>query len=96
MSLLFKTYRPDDGRVRLTLNQVDSILWVCTVRSFGLTNSQDQYDYHMMAICVINEFLGISEEAGYDMRTPNEDYVFPSLKEGDIWCLCAQRWAHAL
>ena len=39
MRLLFKTYRPDEGRVRLTLNQVDSILWVCTVRSFGLTNS---------------------------------------------------------
>jgi uncharacterized protein (DUF2237 family) len=21
--------------------------------------------------------------------------MFPGLKEGDIWCLCAQRWAQA-
>ena len=50
---------------------------------------------HIVCICVTNEFLGFSEEAGNDLRTPNEDYVFPGVKEGDIWCLCAQRWAHA-
>ena len=22
-------------------------------------------------------------------------YHFPGLKQGDIWCLCAQRWAQA-
>lgn len=22
-------------------------------------------------------------------------YNFPGLKDGDIWCLCAQRWAQA-
>ena len=22
-------------------------------------------------------------------------YHFPGLKDGDIWCLCAQRWAQA-
>jgi len=23
------------------------------------------------------------------------EYMFPGLKEGDLWCLCAQRWAQA-
>mmetsp|Transcript_8860 Transcript_8860/g.17632 ORF Transcript_8860/g.17632 Transcript_8860/m.17632 type:complete len:93 (-) Transcript_8860:27-305(-) len=23
------------------------------------------------------------------------EYLFPGLKEGDRWCLCAQRWAQA-
>ena len=22
-------------------------------------------------------------------------YMFPGLKDGDIWCLCAQRWVQA-
>lgn len=23
------------------------------------------------------------------------NYMFPGLKDGDIWCLCAQRWVQA-
>lgn len=50
---------------------------------------------HTVCIRVTDDFLNFSEEAGNDLRTPNEDYVFPGLRDGDIWCLCAQRWAQA-
>ena len=33
--------------------------------------------------------------AGNDLSTPIPQYLFPGLKEGDIWCLCAQRWVQA-
>ena len=42
-----------------------------------------------------DEFLSYSKTVGNDLSTPMPEYHFPGLKEGDIWCLCAQRWAQA-
>ena len=50
---------------------------------------------HTVCVQVNDDFLNYSEEAGNDLRTPNEEYMFPGLTDGDVWCLCAQRWAQA-
>ena len=44
---------------------------------------------------VTDEFLEFSASVGNDLSTPFPQYSFPGLKDGDIWCLCAQRWAQA-
>ncbi len=41
------------------------------------------------------EFLEFSKARGNDLSTPNPDYEFPGLQEGDRWCLCAGRWKEA-
>ncbi|KAG7346238.1 hypothetical protein IV203_005306 [Nitzschia inconspicua] len=50
---------------------------------------------HTVCCQVTNDFLDFSKSVGNDLSTPAPQYMFPGLKEGDIWCLCAQRWAQA-
>ena len=50
---------------------------------------------HTVCCQVTEEFLAFSKAVGNDLSTPAPQYMFPGLKEGDIWCLCAQRWAQA-
>lgn len=50
---------------------------------------------HTVCCQVTDEFLAFSKAAGNDLSTPAPQYHFPGLKEGDSWCLCAQRWAQA-
>jgi uncharacterized protein (DUF2237 family) len=50
---------------------------------------------HTVCCQVTDEFLEFSKAAGNDLSTPMPNFRFPGLKEGDIWCLCAQRWAQA-
>jgi uncharacterized protein (DUF2237 family) len=50
---------------------------------------------HTACIKVTEEFLNFSKSVGNDLSTPAPQYMFPGLQEGDIWCLCAQRWAQA-
>ena len=50
---------------------------------------------HTVCCQVTDEFLDFSKSAGNDLSTPMPDYLFPGLKDGDVWCLCAQRWAQA-
>jgi uncharacterized protein (DUF2237 family) len=58
----------------------------------------DNNDLGIHTVCVIitNDFLSFSKNIGNDLSTPNTDYNFPGLKEGDKWCLCAKRWQQAL
>lgn len=51
---------------------------------------------HTVCAQVTNEFLEFSAARGNDLVTPNPAFGFPGLKEGDCWCLCAQRWKEAL
>jgi len=44
---------------------------------------------------VTAEFLAFSQQVGNDLSTPVPEFRFPGLKDGDVWCLCAQRWAQA-
>ena len=41
------------------------------------------------------DFLQFSISRGNDLSTPVPQYNFPGLKEGDRWCLCANRWLEA-
>lgn len=50
---------------------------------------------HTVCVQVTESFLEFSKSVGNDLSTPAPQYMFPGLKEGDIWCLCAQRWAQA-
>ena len=50
---------------------------------------------HTVCCVVTDEFLEFSKAVGNDLSTPVPQYMFPGLKEGDMWCLCAQRWAQA-
>eukprot|EP00956_Cyclotella_meneghiniana_P039829 scaffold180595_cov65-Cyclotella_meneghiniana.AAC.3 len=50
---------------------------------------------HTVCCRVTSIFLEYSKSVGNDLSTPMPQYHFPGLKDGDIWCLCAQRWAQA-
>eukprot|EP00970_Alexandrium_tamarense_P020546 scaffold15357_cov193-Alexandrium_tamarense.AAC.2 len=50
---------------------------------------------HTVCVRVTDDFLTFSKSVGNDLSTPMREYHFPGLKESDIWCLCAQRWAQA-
>ena len=61
---------------------------------FCSTGAQD-VGRHTVCVKVTDEFLEFSKSVGNDLSTPFPEYMFPGLKDGDIWCLCAQRWAQA-
>ncbi len=57
----------------------------------------DHLDVGSHTVCVIvsEKFLEFSKRKGNDLITPNPRYMFPGLKPGDMWCLCALRWQEA-
>ena len=57
----------------------------------------DKNDHGIHTVCakVTNDFLEWCKEAGNDLITPHPEFGFPGLKEGDSWCLCAERWVEA-
>ena len=50
---------------------------------------------HVVCAKVTKSFLEFSLEQGNDLISPNQAHSFPGLKDGDLWCLCAQRWKQA-
>lgn len=50
---------------------------------------------HTVCAVMTEEFLIFSKNRGNDLITPRPEYVFPGLKPGDKWCLCALRWLEA-
>ena len=50
---------------------------------------------HTVCVKVSDEFLEWCKESGNDLITPNPEFGFPGLKDGDKWCLCASRWVEA-
>ena len=57
----------------------------------------DAADRGMHVVCAIVtvEFLAFSKLAGNDLSTPQPEFKFAGLKDGDRWCLCAGRWEEA-
>jgi uncharacterized protein (DUF2237 family) len=55
-------------------------------------------DMGVHAVCAVmtEEFLAFSASVGNDLSTPRPEWGFPGLREGDRWCLCADRWQEAL
>lgn len=58
------------------------------------TDENDQ-GTHTVCAQVTDEFLEYTKSQGNDLSTPNNQFNFPGLKEGDKWCLCALRWKQA-
>lgn len=50
---------------------------------------------HTVCAVVTDEFLQFSRSNGNDLITPRPEYLFPGLKPGDRWCVCASRWMEA-
>ena len=51
---------------------------------------------HVVCVELTEEFLEFSKSRGNDLSTPNPEFEFPGLREGNRWCLCALRWQEAL
>jgi uncharacterized protein (DUF2237 family) len=56
---------------------------------------QEDVGSHTVCTQVTPEFLEFSRATGNDLSTPVGD-MFPGLKPGDCWCVCAGRWKEAL
>lgn len=57
----------------------------------------DENDLGTHTVCAVmtDEFLQFSLSRGNDLITERPEFVFPGLKAGDKWCLCATRWLEA-
>lgn len=51
---------------------------------------------HVVCAEMTAEFLEYTASRGNDLSTPRPQWMFPGLKPGDRWCLCALRWKEAL
>ena len=58
------------------------------------TNEED-FGVHTVCIVATTEFLEFSKQVGNDLSTPLPQWGFQGLKEGDKWCLCAERFKEA-
>ena len=56
---------------------------------------QEDVGSHTVCAVMTTEFLAFSKSRGNDLSTPVPEFVFPGLKLGDRWCLCAPRWQEA-
>ena len=50
---------------------------------------------HIVCSLMTQGFLDFSTTKGNDLSTPRPEFNFPGLKEGDSWCVCAERWKEA-
>lgn len=58
------------------------------------TCAEDQGSHTVCAVMTA-EFLAHSKYLGNDLSTPRPEFLFPGLKPGDRWCLCAGRFLQA-
>lgn len=58
------------------------------------TNEED-FGVHTVCIVATTEFLEFSKQVGNDLSTPLPQWGFQGVKEGDKWCLCADRFKEA-
>ena len=58
----------------------------------------DKNDHGIHTVCakVTKSFLEWAKNAGNDLITPNPEFDFPGLKEGDSWCVCAATFSEAI
>lgn len=94
----------DSVRVATAVNVLGTSLQVCcsNVRGTGIgtgfyrdgccTTGEQDVGRHTVCVQVSTKFLDFSRKVGNDLSTPAPEYMFPGLKDGDVWCLCAQRW----
>ena len=64
-------------------------------RNGSCKTGPNDHGRHVICALMTDEFLTFSKQMGNDLSTPVPEYNFPGLKEGDYWCLCAERWQEA-
>ena len=47
---------------------------------------------HFVCARVSDDFLQYQVSRGNDLITPRPEFSFAGLKDGDQWCVCANRW----
>ena len=52
--------------------------------------------FHAVCAVMTHEFLEFSRSVGNDLSTPQPQWLFPGLQQGDRWCVVAARWQEAL
>ena len=62
---------------------------------FCSTGPQDD-GRHTVCIEATAQFLAVSAAVGNPLHQPVPEYMFPGVRPGDQWCLCASRYAQLL
>ena len=85
-----------------SLNVLGGVLQLCCsapltgfYRDGKCNTSDEDLGRHTVCCLMSDEFLKFSKSCGNDLTTPVPEFGFEGLKEGDLWCLCAQRWKEA-
>ena len=55
----------------------------------------DDFGTHTVCSIMTADFLEYTKSRGNDLSSPSANGLFPGLKTGDKWCLCASRWLEA-
>ena len=84
-------------------NVLGGVLGTCSTRPLtgffrdGCCNTHpSDAGAHVVCVRVDQRFLDFSKATGNDLSTPAPQAGCPGLKPGDRWCVCAERWKHAL
>ena len=64
-------------------------------RDGSCNSNKDDIGSHTVCAQVTKEFLEFSKSIGNDLSSPNLELGFDGLKDGDTWCLCANRCLEA-
>ena len=63
----------------------------------GCCNTNDiDHGVHTVCAKVTTRFLEWAKKEGNDLITPQPEFGFPGLKEGDSWCVCAGTYAESI
>ena len=65
------------------------------VRDGACNTCAEDTGQHTVCAVLTAEFLAFSKYLGNDLSTPRPEFMFPGLKPGDRWCLCASRFLQA-
>jgi uncharacterized protein (DUF2237 family) len=57
---------------------------------------QNDHGTHTVCAQVTDQFLSFTKDKGNDLSSASPDGSFPGLKDGDHWCLCANRYLEAV
>jgi len=55
----------------------------------------EDHGIHTICTIVTRPFLEFLKKSGNDLITPNPEFGFQGLKDGDSWCVCAGSWFQA-
>lgn len=58
-------------------------------------STPDDQGNHSVCAVMTEDFLLFSKAAGNDLSTPRPEFLFPGLRPGNQWCVCAARWEEA-